>query len=341
MCDRGAVAEPASEPDAEGPEDPEGLGDRLNAVLDRVDHVQHRYTPVAFVVAVLKKFTEDGGGRLGALIAYYGVFSLFPLMIVLVTALGFVLEGRPELRADLVDSALAQFPLIGDDVSDPAAISGRGLTLVFGVTGALWAGLGALNATEVALDTVYGIPRFRWADPISRRVRALRMLAILGLALLGATFLANAGRFFPDLGAAVSVPLLVVSIGLYVGVFVLAYRTLTSVELSVRDVLPGAVLAGVAWWALVNLGVQFAESLAGSSNTYGGLAGTLGLLTWIYLQALITLIGAEVNAVYRDRLWPRSLGPGLTEADVRAFRSHADTERFREDVVVEVRVGEK
>ena len=315
-----------------------GIGARLNALLDRIDSAQHRWTPVAFVVGVVKKFTEDGGGRLGALIAYYGLLSLFPLVIVLVTALGFVLEGRPGLREEIVDSALAQFPLIGDELDDPTAITGRGLTLVFGVVGALWAGLGALNATEAAFDTVFNIPRFRRADPVSRRLRALRMLAILGLALVVATFLANAGQLFPALGSAVAIPLEVASVMLYIGVFVLAYRTLTSVDLSSREVFPGAVLAGVAWWALVTLGVRFAGELEGSTDTYGGVATVIGLLTWIYVQAQITIIGAEVNAVYQGRLWPRSLGPGLTEADVRAFRRHADTERFREEITIDVRI---
>ena len=65
------------------------------------------------MAAVVKKFGDDGAGQLAALIAYYGFASLFPLLLVLVTVLGFVLEGSPQTRDEVVHSALGQFPIIG------------------------------------------------------------------------------------------------------------------------------------------------------------------------------------------------------------------------------------
>src|SRR5688500_12704145 len=68
--------------------------DRLKRLVHAADDFQQRHRWLAFPVAVVKKFGEDQGGQRAALLAYYGFFSLFPLLLVAVTVLGFVLQGR-------------------------------------------------------------------------------------------------------------------------------------------------------------------------------------------------------------------------------------------------------
>src|SRR6266508_3088652 len=80
--------------------------------LERLDRFQQRNRVLALPFAVVRKFGDDQAGNLAALLAYYGFFSLFPLLLVLVTVLGFVLAGRSKLQARILDSALAQFPVI-------------------------------------------------------------------------------------------------------------------------------------------------------------------------------------------------------------------------------------
>ena len=111
--------------------------------MDRFDRFQQRNRVLALPFAVIRKFGDDQAGNLAALLAYYGFFSLFPLLLVLVTVLGFVLAGRPELQQKILDSALAQFPVIGDQIGrDIGSIRGSGLALAIGVVGTLWGGLG-------------------------------------------------------------------------------------------------------------------------------------------------------------------------------------------------------
>ena len=80
------------------------------AVFDRF---QQRHRWLGFPLAVLQKYADDQGGYLAATITYYGFFSVFPLLLVLTTVLGFVLQSHPHLEQSIVDSALGQFPVIG------------------------------------------------------------------------------------------------------------------------------------------------------------------------------------------------------------------------------------
>src|SRR5207249_1702101 len=78
----------------------------FNRLLARIDRVQSSRRWLAIPVAVIKKYGDDRGGYLAALIAYYAFLSLFPLMLLMVTLLGIALAGNPDLRASIETSAL-------------------------------------------------------------------------------------------------------------------------------------------------------------------------------------------------------------------------------------------
>src|SRR5215216_4299342 len=103
-------------------------------VLGKVDRLQQRHPWTAFPVAVWKKFGDDNGGRLAGQLTYYGFLSLFPLLLVSVTILGFVLDGRPDLQQKILDSAVSQFPIIGDQLrQNVASLKGSVVALVIGI----------------------------------------------------------------------------------------------------------------------------------------------------------------------------------------------------------------
>ena len=87
------------------------MGFRRN--YDAFDRYQQEHAWLAFPLAVRQKYSDDQGGYLAATITYYGFFAVFPLLLVLVSVLGFVLRGHPHLQQQVVDSALGQFPVIG------------------------------------------------------------------------------------------------------------------------------------------------------------------------------------------------------------------------------------
>ena len=121
-------------------------------VVRRLDALQRRNRGVGFVLAVVYKFVDDQGGYLAALIAYYAFISLFPLLLLLTTGLGVVLADHPSLQQRLVDSALGEFPIIGDQLGQPRRLSGGVAGVVIGVVGALYGGSGVGNLGVVQAE---------------------------------------------------------------------------------------------------------------------------------------------------------------------------------------------
>ena len=287
-------------------------------------------------VGVGKRFGESGAGTLAASIAYYGFFSLFPLLMVLASIASFVMEGRADLQERLLRSALSQFPVIGTQIREEVrSIEGSGLAVVIGMALTAWAGLGGIRAAQGAMDTIWDVPRKHRPGFVASAGRASLLLAVLGAFVVGGAALAGVAAASGPLGATLG---LVASGALNVAMFALAYRILTAAGLSWRAVAPGAALAGLAWTVLLAVGGFIVEArVASSSDVYGTFALVIGLLGWIYLGAQITLLGAELNVVLAERLWPRSLqGSDLTDADRRALRRSAGQEERRHEETVSV-----
>jgi membrane protein len=303
----------------------------------RADRYQRRHPVVAFPLAVVKHFGEDNAGNLAATMAYYGFFSLFPLLLVLVTGAAIVLRDDPELQQRLLDSALVQFPIVGQDIQENLGrIEGSGVALAVGIVTSIWAGLGGIRSAQYAMETVWDVPFVRRPSTPKAIVRAVVMLATFGVFILAAAVLASAAG-----GVGVSLLGVVAWIGsliLNIGLFLTLYRVLTTADVSWGAVLPGALVAGIGWTALLSLGGWIiGNKLESASNTYGFFAVVIGLLAWLHLGSQLTIFGAEVNVVRRNRLWPRSLdSDDMTEADRRTLRRFAKQETRREDETVSV-----
>ena len=117
----------------------------IERVFRRFDALQRRVPWLAFPFGVIKKFGDDQAGGLAALLAYYGFFSMFPLLLLFVSLLGLILPGHPGLQREIVHSALAQFPVIGSEIGRKAGLhglTGTWLSAAVGAAGAVWAGWG-------------------------------------------------------------------------------------------------------------------------------------------------------------------------------------------------------
>ncbi len=295
-----------------------------------LDRFQQRHRWLGFAYATAKKFGEDQAGNLAALVAYYGFFSLFPLLLVFVSILGRVLAGHPLLQHRAVNSALANFPVIGSDLKRNvhALSAGSTLALVLGILVALWAGLQVVKAMENALDTVWNVPYRHRPGFVVSNARALVMLTILGAIVLVSGSLSGVGV---GNGASWWIAGGVVSLTLNCVLFMLTFRVLTAAKVSWRDVLPGRLLGGVLWTILQALGGYYVGHVVkGATGTYGTFAVVIGLLAWIYLGAQIVLYSAELNVVKVNQLWPRSiLREPPTTADQRVLMRLARVEERR------------
>jgi membrane protein len=313
----------------------------FNRLIASADRWQQRHALLGFPLAVRQKFADDQGGFLSASVTYYAFFSIFPLLLVLVTLLGYALEGDPGLQHRVLDSALADFPVIGPQLRDNVhSLRGSAPALVVGIGVAVWAGTSVALAFENALDHIWGVPIRRRANPLLARVRALAWIAAIGGITLVGTVLGSASAF-ATYGPAVRIAAVVVSLAINVVVFLAVFRVLTSHSPSWRDVLPGALVAAIAWEVLQAAGGYIVDrQLRHASSTYGVFAIVIGLLSWIYLAATVTLLSAEINVVRARRLWPRSFSllseQPLTAGDEDALRQRADVEERRSDEEVSV-----
>jgi YihY family inner membrane protein len=311
-------------------------------MLRRVDETHKRHPWIAFPIAVVKKFGDDQAGNLAALVAYYGFFSLFPLMLVFVTVLAMALSGNPDLQRRIQDSALADFPVLGDQISQNVhSLAGSGVALVVGIVLALWAGLGVLKVMQTAMNTVWNVPYRERPNFFVSILKALLMLVVLGVVTVAS---AAAGAVGAGSGNwLMGVVGLAVSLGLNLVLFLLAFRILTTQDVSWGDVFPGAAFAAVVWTVLQAVGGYYVHhQLQGASETYGTFATVIGLLAWIYLGAQMTLLSAEINVVRKRRLWPRSIvQPPLTDADKHALEHYAEQEERRPEEDVNVRIEDR
>src|SRR5437868_5538911 len=222
----------------------------LQRSLDRIDAAQQRRAWLAFPFAVFKKFGDDRAGNLAALIAYYGFFSLFPLLLVFVTVVSMVIAGNPQLQKRIIDSAVSQFPIVGEQIAKNVhAIKGSGLALAVGIIGALWGGLGVVQAAQNAMNGVWNVPVKDQPNFLKSRLRAVIMLVVLGAFVICSAILSGLSSSAGGIGTALKIVAIAGSVALNLAVFLAAFRILTAEDLTWGDVLPGALCAAAAWSA--------------------------------------------------------------------------------------------
>jgi YihY family inner membrane protein len=311
-------------------------------MLERIDLWQQRRRGVSFLVATFVRYREDRGRQFGALLSYYGFVSLFPLLLVLVTVLGIVLDDNADLRRRILDTVYARIPVVGAQLRESTtSLSSSGLALAFGVVVSLWAGLAVVKHAQDALNVQWGVPWFRRPRFLERNVRAFGVLLVVGAGILVATAATNVAAFLPELagpGRALGALLAMV---VNVSVLTASFRVLIRSKVAWRTLLPGGILGGIALWFLQLVGGEYvARVILDASDVYGTFAVMFGLLVWIALLARVTLLAGEVNVVRAKRLWPRSiLGLNPTDADVRALEASMKREALLRDARVQVVLG--
>ena len=263
----------------------------------RVQALRAKSRRADLAVRVAEGFRKHRSGRNAALIAHYAFLSVFPLMLVLTTVLGFVLEGDSKLRKDIIDSAMNQVPIIGDQIAkDPSKLHGNTVVLILGLLLALWAGMKAFVAVHGALDDIGELPLDQRSNLVITRLRALLGIAYIGGAQIGTAILTSLASVT---GVAIisKVMLIIFTAAIDTLVLALSYRWLRTAWPSWRSVMPGAIVGGVLFAGLQLVGVAIVgRSIAKASPVYGTFASVIGLLSWLSLHAIIALGGAELNA---------------------------------------------
>ncbi len=319
------------------------MGGWIARLLAAVDRFQQRHAVLAFPIAVWRKFGDDQAGNLAALIAYYAFVSVFPMLLVLVTVLGFVLAGNQQLQQDVLNSALTEFPVIGPQLRDNIHSLGTGSgELSIGLVGTFLGARGVASAVQNAMNQVWAVPRrARPGFPVSW-VRSFALIGVIGLGVLVTTALSGISAWGGhEFGPWSRVGIVALSLALNIGLFWLGLRVATAAQITWRELRLGAIISAIIWQTLQYLGGYFVtHELRHSSSLYGIFGLVLGLLAWLYLQAQLTIYAAEIDVVRTRRLWPRSLfPPPLTDKDRAAYRAYAQAEQRLPEIHIETRFG--
>lgn len=311
------------------------------STIERLDSYQREHRWLGLPLAVIYKFAEDRGPYLAVLLTYYAFVSLFPLLLVFTSAVGFFLENDSHLRTVLISSALRDFPIIGSELRQNVShFHGSGAGLAIGIVLTLYGGLGATQAAQTAFNRIYAVPRNEQPNPLKSRLRSVGILFLLGGGVLLSTGVAvlvsSSNSFSAHLASGLRWAGVLLTFLINAVIFIAAFQLLTARRLRVRQVIWGGLVAAVVWALLQTFGTQLIRhELQHSNSVYGTFGLVLSSLAWLYVQALVVILSAEINVVVARRLWPRALltpftdNVSLTDADRRVYRLHACTQRFK------------
>jgi len=235
-------------------------------------------------------------GRNATLVAHFSFLSVFPLLLVFTTILGFVLENSPKLRDTIIDSAFSRIPIIGPELArDSTQLQGDAYVLVVGLVVSLWAGMKAFNMLQFALDDIADVPLDDRPNIVRSRLRSLLGIAIVGGGQVAAAVLTS---FVGVTGVAIlsRVALVLAAVLVNTAVLAASYRWLTVRPQSWRALAPGAIVAGLGFSVLQLVGTAFVgRAISRASSIYGTFATVIGLIAWLSLHAMVALLGAELN----------------------------------------------
>ena len=310
----------------------------VERVIRKIDGAQQRFTPTAFVFAVVRKYGDDNGGVLVANLTYTAFTTLFPLLLVFTTIVGLVASVDPGFKQAATNAVASQVPIIGQTLTSNVQTLRRSsvIGLIVGLVVTIWGSTGLAQAGLYTMEHAWNLPGPLRPGFLPRLGRSMIFLVLLGADVIATTALASLSTYghrpLPLLGFAE-----VLAATVNAGMFVAGFRILTPKAVATRDLVRGAVIAGILWTVLQVLGTYLVHHFLHSDSVYGEFATVLGLVAWLYLAARITVYCAEINVVLARRLWPRAIiQPPLTEADRTSLALQALEAQQRKEQQVHV-----
>jgi YihY family inner membrane protein len=315
--------------------------------IGRIDAFQRKHAIIGFPIAVVYKYFDDQGPYLAAIISYYAFIAIFPLLLISSSILGFFLRDDPKLRDRLLDSALSQFPIVGDALGRPDDLKGSTTAIIIGSLAALYGSMGLGQASQNAANIAWSVPRNSRANPVLLRLRSIFFLAASGVGILliavTTTVFSNPDQI--GFGVSSEFRLLIKFVGFLLSIVIFGglFRLVSGGRGRWRAVLPGAATTAVLWQLLQVGGQSFVKNVIdGASSMNGTFALVLGLMAFIFVAAVTMVLGLEVNVVTARRLYPRALltpftdNVVLTDADQKAYAAYAKSQRHKGFQSVEV-----
>lgn len=263
----------------------------------------------------LKAFFADSAPRLGASIAYYALFSIAPVLLIVMAVAGATF-GREAVRGEIIGQL---DDLIGYDgaravqaMIEAASQPREGIIAsIVGVVTVLLGATGLFLELQIALNAIWRVkprPGSGFREMLKNRIRSFTLVVSIGFLLMVSLVVSAllAGlrewieRRVPGLPLILDAANVAVSLGVTAGLFALLFRLLPDVKLSWRDVGTGAFVTAL----LFALGRQLIGLYIGRGSVrsaYGAAWSGVALLLWVYYSTQIVLLGAEITRVITQR----------------------------------------
>ena len=308
--------------------------------VSAVDKFQRRHPVLGFPLAVVYKYFDDQGPYLASALTYYAFIAIFPLMLLGTSILGLVLRGEPSWQEAILDSALAQFPIIGDELGRPEGLQGSVAGVAVGAIAALYGAMGLGQALQNTQHIAWSVPRNSRPNPFYARVKTLVLLVTAGFSLLAVSIVSTLasttdvfGTFVAE-GLKTFLPVITIAV---VGTFLtLLFRFAATGQHSFWRAAPGGYTLAVMWQVLQLGGAAYVDNVLVDTSSMTKTFGlVLGLIGFLWIGAVMAVLAMEINVVAARRLWPRALltpftdNVELTDADRTAYALYAGMQRHK------------
>ena len=263
---------------------------------------------IRLAIRTAKEISDDDVSHMAAGVAYYALFSLFPLLLGLIAILSFFLESE-QIQTQVIELTGGFLPgselLVQDNID--AAVGVRGALGLFSVIGMLWAGSAVFGALNRSINRAWDIQTDRplYKGKPRQLLMALTVGILFALSFSSATVVRTAetlSRYdVPALGFLVQqvgqILLQGFSFILVLAIFLLIYKFMPNTKTYWKYIWPGAVLGALLFEVAKNLFIFYLERST-YQNIYGSVTPVIVLLLWAYVSSLILLAGAELSSEY-------------------------------------------
>jgi membrane protein len=252
---------------------------------------------------------KNHGGRHAAALAYYFVFSVFPLTLLMATAISGILG--PAVAQEQISTGLELFlpektaVLLQDNLSE--ALQQSTSFGLIAVGGLVWSALGLFSNLSSSLETIFRVPvgRSLWRQRLLAFVMTFILIILVIASFVASGLLGLLSTLLLDNSAWITIAITFLPLGLNMVIFALLFRYIPARPVSWDAIWPAAIL-GAAGWELAKIGfVWYLDNLATFSLVYGGIATVIVLMFWAFLLASILLFSAEICA--QLDLWMESI----------------------------------
>ena len=261
------------------------------------------------IIRTFKELGDDDATHMAAGVAYYALFSLFPLLLGIIAIIGMASQSG-STRRTILEWTSDNFPGAGELISDNivASMEAAGSLGVISIIGLIWAGSAIFGAVTKAVNRAWDIQEDRpfVKNKVMQLTMALSVAILFAVAITSASLAQAAGRFTgtetPVLGEADQAFGLVVfrflSFVANLAIFLALYKVLPNTKTQWRYIWPGALVAALLFEGGKYLFVFYLENFATLSEVYGSIGSVIALLLWAYVSAFILILGAELSSEY-------------------------------------------